>query len=719
MISENRVVTRMQRAASNRLPDVVVDGSILVESLHSNQVLRDVADRLRVRREGGYHGVDVVVFLLLLFAAREQLSIKDFGALTRAHRVQLGALAARTTLPSPASVSRFLAAVESDALREFIPWLLLEGAQALDCLKQPAVMARDCQGQSWHMFDFDPTVTVLRQRSLPEGHDLPEPRRRAHEALRGYPGRKRGDVQLARATLQHAGSSLWLGVWCEPGNGSWRRSSAAAVDTVVRTCAALGHDPRRALIRVDGAAGNTPFVATCEAAGVSYVTRSAHYYLLETADIREHLNDAAWSRVDDSQSGPRRHAAELGRHVLGSRALDENGQPFAPVESRVVVSRFASPDGKSHGVGWFEDGWQYELFLTNVSLDSMPAPEVVSCYYQRTAIENRFHQEDRELGLDRIFSYHIPGQNLACLVGLFAWNLRVCQGLRLMGELPALPPQGERVTEPVADVVVMSATPPEAPAALVVAEVAAEAEPSAREAIRDRVAGLDWDEALRAHDGWTWRSDDKSLRCPTGQVAELAAVVLGDPKRRGHMRFEVAALHCRGCPLRADCTRSATPSFRKTKYFAVSEECAAALHQEWSKPSRTRRARTKPERTRPTSSAPEPTPRWRPPAAANTSLTSLALTYAILLPAVLRRLFATACRSIEIGVDVKPGSQEPKCVAYATTSARRQKRRDTWHDKIARHALPADASVAITIAAGDALAERLSPRTSATTPLHE
>ena len=108
---------------------------------------------------------------------------------------------------------------------EFVPWLLLEGCDAKDVLSHPAVLSHDALGDPWHVFDFDPTTTVLRHRALPQGDHLPAGRRRSHEYSSGYGGRKRGDVQLSRATLQHAGSGLWTGIWTGPGNGRWRQHS--------------------------------------------------------------------------------------------------------------------------------------------------------------------------------------------------------------------------------------------------------------------------------------------------------------------------------------------------------------------------------------------------------------------------------------------------------------------------------------------------------------
>lgn len=700
MISSKRVVTRTGAASSDRLPDAVAEGAVLADHLASRGVFREVEKRLRVRREGGYHGLDVVLFLLVLFAARQRLSIKEFGDVSRQHRTQLAALASRRRLPTPASVSRFLSAVEDAAVHDFIPWLLLEGAQALDCLKDASVLARDCRGQPWHVFDFDPTVTTLRQRALPVGDDLPDAKRRSVEARPGYSGRKRGDVQISRATLQHAGSSLWLGVWSGPGNGNWRASSNAAIVTVVRTCDALGFDTRRALIRVDGAAGNTPFITACENAKIGYVTRSQHYQLLDQPEHREHLTATTWHVVADSRSGPRRQAADLGWHVLPCRSVDDDGQPFEPVRARVIVARFEASE-TPHGAGRVEDGWHYELFLTNLADDAMPAPEVVTTYYQRTGLENRFAQEDRELGLDRISSYHLPGQNLACAVALFVWNLRVTRGFALAGKLPEPPAQAPRVIQPVADKVALPVLTAQAAAAPTPQSLALPAEPSPRQATEHLLEQVG-PTMLASHPGWPWAPERKSLVCPQGHAAKLATVTLGVPKGQGRLRFDVAAVHCRTCPKRSECLDSPDPGARKSKLITIPASAAEAFKREWDKP----RRRRNPKPPRPQAAAPSE-PRWVPPFTACT-LALLAVAYAALLPGRLRRLFTDACRAAEVHVEVRlPEPPAPGCPYFATTDAERQKRRKTWAQSIAWNELPSGAEVAVRFITRSHDAERM------------
>jgi hypothetical protein len=90
-------------------------------------------------------------------------------------------------------------------------WLLTTACDAVPVLQHSAAASYDTHNQPWHVFDWDATSTVLRRRALPVGDDLPSPARRSAETGNaGYTGRKRGEVRFTRATLQHAGTGLWL-----------------------------------------------------------------------------------------------------------------------------------------------------------------------------------------------------------------------------------------------------------------------------------------------------------------------------------------------------------------------------------------------------------------------------------------------------------------------------------------------------------------------------
>jgi hypothetical protein len=151
----------------------------------------------------------------------------------------------------------------------------------------------------------------------------------------------------------------------------------------------------------------------CRDHGVPYLTRLNRLDLLDQPDVARALRGGRWHMVPDSRSGPRRSALDLGIVTVppGADTRRADGTPYEPVATRVVVSRYPRAEKAEHGR--VLDGWQYELFAVDVSADALPAAEVVAAYFGRGGQENRFAQEDREAGLDRIFSYHLPGQELA------------------------------------------------------------------------------------------------------------------------------------------------------------------------------------------------------------------------------------------------------------------------------------------------------------------
>ncbi len=438
-MAHHRRVVLENRVPSDRIPEWATSGVLLIEWLERQGTWSEMTDRARIQREGGYAGIDAVLFLLYFFMAEAPGGLKEFSSRARRYHQQLAAVAGRQRLPTQSSISRILGAADADWVQEFGNWLLREAPSTRELLRHPAVRTRDAQGESWHMFDWDPTVTTLRHRALPTV-DGPDGRRRSKAlAASGYCGRKRGDVQFSRGTLQHAGS----GVGMAPGNGLGRVGFEIAVQQVVDTCASADLPLDRAIVRVDGVGGNVPFITTAVEAGVRYVTRVAHYQLLQSADAVAHLDQADWHEVPSSGSGPTRYATDLGHVTLepAASSVRATGEPFEPIETRVVVSCFRSSiDGR--GAGVVVAGRQYELYATDLPADGWPAAEIVASYYGRTGQENRFQQEDRELGLDRIFSYHLPGQQLATVVGLFVWNWQTCRGMELE-ELSdeMLPPQ--------------------------------------------------------------------------------------------------------------------------------------------------------------------------------------------------------------------------------------------------------------------------------------
>ena len=187
---------------------------------------------------------------------------------------KLAALAHRDKLASRSAVCRGLADVELELLRPASEWLLSEGAGIDVLLRHPAVLTYDAQGKGWHVYHYDPTVSTLRHRALPVGKDLPAPRRRSERtAAPGYSGRKRGNVQVRRGTLQHGGSGAWLQAMLGPGNSDSHAEWQAGLAAVERTSKRIQHPLEQTLVLVDGAFSGVSYFTESRERGVSSITR--------------------------------------------------------------------------------------------------------------------------------------------------------------------------------------------------------------------------------------------------------------------------------------------------------------------------------------------------------------------------------------------------------------------------------------------------------------
>jgi len=284
---------------------------------------------------------------------------------------------------------------------------------------------------------------------LPAADDLPEPLRTSVDtAAPGHAGRKRGDVQFRRMSVRHAGSSAWV------------------------------HD-------------------------LPFVTRLNRPKLFEDVEVLDRLRKATWSFVPDSPSGPKRSATDLGvltvRPDRKTKHLD--GTAYEPVTVRVVASRY--PRTGAANRGRVIHGWQVEVFAVDLAAEAWPAPDVVAQFFGRATQENRFAQEDRELGLDRIVSYHLPGQELATLVGLSLWNLRLARGFEL--EPPPEVHPVQQLRRQVRD----DRAPASWPRDPVLGTLLAE---------------LDWPGMLAKRPGWAFDAETRELRCEEGRVLTLTTV---------------------------------------------------------------------------------------------------------------------------------------------------------------------------------------------------
>jgi hypothetical protein len=689
---------------TSRLPDWSSEGVALIADLERRGMLERLTSEVRIRREGGFVGIDVLLHLLLFFSSRCGVGIKTFWSELRPHNIQLAALAGRKHLPSPAAVSRALGAVSCEVLRPHYRWLLVDVVGADEVLRHPSVVTRDARGEPWHVFDYDGTRHVLRHRALPEGDDLPEGERRSKAiAVPGHTGRKRGDAQIHRATLQHSGSGLWLDATLGPGNGEHRRDLELALATVVATCEKVSHPTERALFRMDGAHGWVPDFTACREHGVPFVTRLNRPELIEQPDVRRRLLEATWARVPDSGGGPRRSAADLGLVTVypGDETIRDDGTPYDPITVRVVVSRFEREKAQR---GRVIEGWQYEMFALDADPAAWPPAEGVAAYFGRTAEENRFEQEDKELILDRIFSYTLAGQEFATIIGLMTWNLRIARGFELDRPAPELPDQQPAAPEIDERPVPTATMPPDPtePDPVLIGPMPAESAPvmepeETRARLNEMLDQLDWTELLASRPGWQWRMGRGEVQCPDEQVLRLTSV---DRPPRTRVFFTGERGVCHGCRLRSFCFASARPRAAKLVSFTVASEVAANIRD---------LVRQIPRRMSPVplpASPPSPSRRGdlpvQPPSREPPGPYAVAVS--LFLPAAARHTFAKAATKLttHVMVDMPPVRRQPTLVA--ATVAARQHRRLTWTTHALRNALPDDAHVHVTYAGAGRLA---------------
>lgn len=403
--------------------------AVFVDLLRRAGGLDWLCQRVLARRGGAFELVDLVLFLSAYFSASERgESIGAFARSSAEFGHELAAIGDRARWPTQSSVSRCLTAVDEECGAAVAQQLLdITSACVVDSTLCKACTDLDGRGEPWRVLHWDTTVKPLRQRALPEDEQLPEPVRHGLRLGQpGYAGRKRGEVMCTRSIVSDATSGAWLHVDLSKGSGSVTAQMARAVEASVRFVTQQSDESSRSVVVCDGVAGGIPQSEALVRGGMHVVTRLAEYHLLKGRDAHRLLTDSKWLPVVDSLSGPRREAIELGVRLVA-------GEPL-----RIVASRFAH-HGRPRGAGETMGSWHYELFLTSLPAERWAANDIVTLYYGRTAIENRFSAENREFDLTRVFSFSPHGQLLASSVAMALWNLRIAFGLH------SLPPDSAPV----------------------------------------------------------------------------------------------------------------------------------------------------------------------------------------------------------------------------------------------------------------------------------
>ncbi|MEQ1571859.1 MAG: transposase [Myxococcota bacterium] len=576
-------------------------GVLALKRMLADGVLDGIESWFPVTRSRGHGVVSLFAAATMFLSAGPLGGIRPFfERMSRVTRRRLGSLAGVRSLPTAGSISRALSGFEVGQVRPFIA-ALLAASVPRELLNHPAVLHHDAVGDGWAVMDLDPTVHAYRRRDLPEGDDLPEGKRRA-QGEAGYVGRKRGESRMRVFPVLHDGAGLWLAMVLLPEEGSIVPHCGELMRAAMGVLAEHG-DASRVIARGDGELGSAGTIRAIIDSGAHPLVRLSRYQLLDREQVVAHLREAHWYPVRRGESGLDREAAELGTFTLrGSTDAEEE----AVVTVRVVVTRFPRTSEPDHGV--LRAGHQLEIFATTLDPLRWPPADVIELYRGRSSIENRFAQEDREFDLGRNFSFHPPGQEWMCGVGMFLWNEQVAAGWA------SDPPPADRPLQTARPALKELRRPPLPlePQPMEHAGVAGDRgvlPPSEAQAILDRqettesgsppdlpdVRGTLGELVARAFQDVTawpgWQVDPTSaqLRCPEGRRLFPYSVAGKSGASGARLAVRTEPWACNGCPIRASCYSGRGPYKEISRVIgepdvAVVAASISALHAVRDKP---------------------------------------------------------------------------------------------------------------------------------------
>jgi len=683
---------------NSRLPDQFSQGAVLLEHMRQAGVLDNAAKRLRVQRQGGYPAVDALIFLVLFFVARAK-SLRGFAESMRPWRRQLGAVAGRETVMHQPSLSRICRTLGYDDIRPACSELLLQELGAGALLRAASTGYYDGHGNRWDVFDFDPSVIGLRRRGLPKYYDDEGPdavARMTSEAKPGHTGRHRGEVTVSRMLTRHAGSGLWVACEVHPGNGEVRAAFERSVQTVVTACQRNDIPREQAIMRSDGAFGHVPYFDICIHKGIHLATRLSHYGLLKRPEILGHLVAAKWSDVDDSRSGPRRQAANLGmvKLVPGEGTLRADGEPFKPVTVRVVAIRTQTE--KDRGAGVRIDGVWYELLGTTLPEQRWPPEDVASLYYARAGIENGINQAHDLCLMNRLLSAHLPGQELITNIALLVYNLQTILGTEIEGLPDEVQQQSKRSPHSRPWLPSRQQTPSTQDRTVQKQKLGGSASVDFAAEDEKRLGKsldiLPWQAILqRAGDGWRRGTGETQITCPQGHPLRPCRIQY-DKQRRPKIMFHASLPTCRACAQHDSCIVGAE---RRRICVSVDEDLADRIHQIVQrlrqKTTQTEQPSSNERSLRSNKKGKGYTLPWKPIPEPDRPISNFSTP--LYLPAEARRVFREETAEVTVHVEVTVSEQQAKLRLVADSPAQRQRRRKTWAERLQYNAIPADVSV--------------------------
>ncbi len=538
---------------------------VVAHALQRYGLLDAIQERVRfVRaRMGKYELIDFVT-MLIGYAVSGEPTLRAFCERVQPFASAFMALFGRADLPTPPTLSRYLAVLDQPCV-EALRTLFLADLLARSPFGTPPGGLWDRLGGQWLLMDVDGTKQAARQRALPATEDLPPAHRRFDRVCApGHLGRKRGEVVRTRTTILQAHAHQFLGTFGNPGNGQYRSELKQARTVIATYAAALAFPLSHVVIRLDGLYGDAAPLADLVAKGSeegaegpAVVVRGKAYHLIEQPVIQQRLKLPPDSLTVHPESGASRALYDCGPIQLA---------PTGPVMRMLLATH---PAGSSRPpIGKVREGIVYEQFLTTLPFPAFTPADVLDLYLHRGSFETVLADEDEEQATDRWVSRTQWGQEFWQIVSQWIWNLRLELGQQaqattmrltdlaysLVLEPPPPPPVPPGAVPP------SDETDPVDPAALPAPETADGAAEMSQNALDEFSSyGLpQWAQPSFTHgfpgSAFTPQSDG-TLRCPAGYPLSVQE---RRNERNGSLRVLYAARigHCRPCPLREQCQES-------------------------------------------------------------------------------------------------------------------------------------------------------------------
>jgi hypothetical protein len=365
-------------------------------------------------RMGKYEMIDFVA-MLIGYAVSGERTLSAFSQRVRPFAEAFMALFGRSDLPDPATLSRYIAALDQPCV-EALRTLFLEDLLARFPFGMPPGGLWDRLGNQWMIIDVDGTRQAARQRALPATPDLPPAHRRFDLVCApGYPGRKRGEVVRTRTTVLQAHTHQWLGTFGNAGNGLYRSELQRARTVVATYATAMALPLSQVVIRLDGLYGNAaPLADLLAADGPGVVVRGKDYHLLEQPAIRQRLSRPPDQHTIHPESGMSRALYDCAEVAL---------TPTGPVVRMLLATH---PAGSSRpSIGKVKKGTVYEQFFTTLPSPAFTPADVLDLYLHRGSFETVLADEDDEQDPDRWVSRTPWGQEFWQILCQWIWNLRL------------------------------------------------------------------------------------------------------------------------------------------------------------------------------------------------------------------------------------------------------------------------------------------------------